>query len=238
MPDLKKLSVLLSIPLWELEVAQGQPISNDITVTTIEEATTKYPEQEQFGSYNKAIALHHWRRLSNEALEEAATVDELRRLFAIAAPDEVTRGKILMKRLSLADTFEEVKAVIGLATHNIHVRHIAYDKWRDLTWQVIGSASNLTEAISAYQNSPPERVLQRAALEKCLEFVKTAEDVIRLCPETKETSECREIIFRHWLSLATTSSELIELREFCHSHVDIRNETLQKLISLHQTVAA
>jgi hypothetical protein len=238
MNDLAILATKLNLPLWELEVALKLPISNDIEVTTLSEAESMYRKTEQFGSNAKAVVKHHWRTLCEEALEQATTIEEIRRIHSIAPSDEVLRGKILLKHLHLADSIEEIWAIIGQSSNNIRVGFEADDKLKELTRRAFTSATTLSEARAAFRSAPRDRHMKIAALHCCLEFATTPAEAKRVCLDTNATCECRELALRHWLKLATTTEELLEVHVRCFDHVDIRNETLLKLLHLHEVVPA
>jgi hypothetical protein len=233
--DLHTLATKLSLPLWELEVALGIPISNDLDITTIEEAEERYRILDRFDGHHKDIARHHWNRLCEEALEKATTVDDIRRLYARSPGDEVIRGKILLKRIDLADCHEEIQAILGQSSSNLKVKLAAYEKWKELTRQTIHNAQTITEALKAFQHAPPSPSMERAALAACLEFATTPQLAKLVCLATNATSEHREEALTHWLSLASSIGELLEVRQYCFDHRDIRVKTLQKLITLLET---
>lgn len=228
------LALALDIPFWQFEVALEQSISDDITVFGIEQATKLYRDTEGLDIRKKEIALFHWNRLCLEAAQKATTIEELRSIYSRSPNDEVTRGKILLRRIELTQSAEAIPAILGQTHCNIKVRYAAMEKWKDLTLAAITNTQTLTEAFAVYNAAPDFVIIKNAALMNCIQFIHTTADAKRICLKTNATSECREIALRHWLGLTRTEAELQEVYKHCYYHVDIRHETLLKIINLHE----
>jgi hypothetical protein len=233
---LSDIATTFDIPLWRLQAAAGEPISDDISITCIEEASALYRKADNMDVRSRELILYHWNRLTEEALEKATTTEELRRLYTLSPGDEVVRGKILLRRIEIADTVDEISAILGMAHGNIKVRYAAHEKWKDLTRASILETKTLTEALTVYRSAADSPRIKNAALMNCLQFVHTTAEAKKICLDTNATSECREIALRHWLGLASTVEELLDVHKHCFYHVDIRHETLAKCIELHGTM--